>query len=83
MLRCCAPMRRAFSNAILEAMAMGLPVVATDVDGNAETVLGGVTGILVPARDPKTLSEELLKLAGHKDRMRKTGEEGQRRAPIL
>jgi sugar transferase (PEP-CTERM/EpsH1 system associated) len=46
-------------NAILEAMAAGLPVVATRVGGNAEVVVDGVTGRLVPARDPAALAEAL------------------------
>lgn len=49
-----------FSNAILEAMAAGLPVVATEVGGNAEAVLQGVTGKLVPPKNPKALGNELL-----------------------
>jgi glycosyltransferase involved in cell wall biosynthesis len=52
-----------FSNAILEAMAAGLPVVATDVGGNAEAVVDGETGLIVPPRDPIALGQALLKLA--------------------
>lgn len=47
---------------ILEAMASSLPVVATSVDGNAEVVSNGETGLLVPVNDPETLSKALLKL---------------------
>ncbi|WEN41428.1 Putative glycosyltransferase EpsF [Thauera sp. GDN1] len=49
------------SNTILEAMASGLPVVATDVGGNAELVAEGETGALVPARDPDAMARELLR----------------------
>jgi asparagine synthase (glutamine-hydrolysing) len=44
------------SNSLLESMAAGLPVVATDVGGNPEIVEDGVTGILVPVEDPATLA---------------------------
>lgn len=52
-----------FSNSILECMAAGLPMVVTDVGGNAEAVLDGDTGYVVPPRDPIALGEAILKLA--------------------
>jgi sugar transferase (PEP-CTERM/EpsH1 system associated) len=47
------------SNTILEAMATGLPVIATDVGGNPELVDPDVTGRLVPSGDPKALEAAL------------------------
>jgi len=47
------------SNTILEAMAAGLPVVATDVGGNPELVRPEITGTLVPAGDPGALARVL------------------------
>jgi glycosyltransferase involved in cell wall biosynthesis len=47
------------SNTILEAMASGLPVVATQVGGNAELVREGETGVLVPPGDPVALAAAL------------------------
>ncbi|MEO7117985.1 MAG: glycosyltransferase [Candidatus Limnocylindrales bacterium] len=47
----------------LEAMAMGLPVVATDVGAIHEVVADGVTGLLVPSRDPRALAKAVLRLA--------------------
>ena len=49
------------SNTILEAMASGLPVVATDVGGNAELVAAGETGALVPAQNPGAMAQALLR----------------------
>ena len=48
--------------AILEAMASGLPVVATDVGGNPELVLSGLTGSLTPPGDEVTMAESTLAL---------------------
>jgi glycosyltransferase involved in cell wall biosynthesis len=52
---------------IMEAMAAGIPVIATDVGGVRDLVLDGQTGILVPARDPQLLADAILTLA--KDRL--------------
>jgi glycosyltransferase involved in cell wall biosynthesis/peptidoglycan/LPS O-acetylase OafA/YrhL len=51
-----------FSNAIVEAMAASLPVVATDVGGNAEAVEDGVSGFIVPSDDPGALAGAILRL---------------------
>ncbi|MBN1405137.1 MAG: GT4 family glycosyltransferase PelF [Candidatus Omnitrophica bacterium] len=59
--------------AILEAMASGLAVVATDVDGNAEVVQHGKTGFIVPARNPVALAEDIVKLLLDKDEAKKMG----------
>ena len=48
------------SNTILEAMATGLPVIATDVGGNPELVVEGVTGRLVPKEDPDAMANAML-----------------------
>ncbi|MBC8793678.1 MAG: hypothetical protein C6Y20_18940 [Tagaea sp. CACIAM 22H2] len=52
-----------FSNSVLEAMAANLPVVATRVGGTPDAVLDGVTGLLVPARDPVAMSDAIVKLS--------------------
>ncbi len=50
------------SNALLEAAATALPIVATDVGGNREVVLHGQTGYLVPPRNPDALADAMLRL---------------------
>ena len=50
-------------NVVLEAMACGIPVVATDVGGVSEAVTDGVEGHVVDARDPEALAHALLRLA--------------------
>jgi glycosyltransferase involved in cell wall biosynthesis len=49
--------------AIMEAMAAGLPIVATDVGGVAEAVPTGVCGLVVPPRSPDALAEAIVTLA--------------------
>jgi len=72
--------REGFSNAILEAMSAGLPVVATDVGGNAEAVVEGKTGFIVPTNDPNLLADRILQLAKHPDVRTKMGAAGRERA---
>lgn len=50
------------SNTLLESMAAGVPVVATQVGGNPEVVEDGVTGFLVPARNPQSLASAVGRL---------------------
>jgi glycosyltransferase involved in cell wall biosynthesis len=52
-----------FANAILEGMAAGLPMIVTDVGGNSEAVIDGVTGLVVPPNDPERLAEAIVQLA--------------------
>lgn len=64
---------------LLEAMATGLPVVATRVGGTPEVVIDGVTGLLVPARDPSALATSLLKLQHDVARAIELGQAGRQR----
>jgi len=63
---------------ILEAMAAGLPCVATTVGAIPETVLDGVTGLLVPPRDPERLAAALQRLLGDTGEREQMGREARR-----
>jgi glycosyltransferase involved in cell wall biosynthesis len=71
-----------FSNAILEGMAAGLPMVVTSVGGNAEAVVDGQAGYVVPPHDSAALGEALLKLANNPHRAA-MGEAGRQRTREL
>lgn len=68
-----------FSNAILEGMAASLPMIVTDVGGNAEAVTNGETGYVVPARDPAALADSIVRLAGEPAIRKRFGEAGRKR----
>ncbi len=59
---CLSSSSEGFSNAILEYMAASLPVVATDVGGNAEAVQDGVTGYIVREREPASFAMPIIHL---------------------
>ncbi|MGB0768981.1 MAG: glycosyltransferase, partial [Phycisphaeraceae bacterium] len=67
-------------SALLEAMAAGVPVVATDVGGNPEVVDAGRTGLLVPSQDPDALATALGTLLDNAPYVRRTlGQAGRER----
>lgn len=65
--------REGLSMSLLEAAACGRPAVTTDVPGCREAIVDGVTGLLVPPRDPAALAEALVDLATDGDRRRRMG----------
>jgi glycosyltransferase involved in cell wall biosynthesis len=65
-----------FSNAIIEAMAASLPVVATNVGGNAEAVKDGYSGLIVPSEDPEALSAAIIRLLLDRSQARVMGSAG-------
>ena len=75
-----ASRREGLSLAVLEAMALGLPVVATRVAGHVDAVIDGVTGRLVPPDQPGALGDALESLLGEPAAARRAlGEAGRRR----
>lgn len=66
--------------AILDAMALGKPIVATQVGGIPEIVLQGINGFLVPPRDPNKLAGAILKLAKEPSLRDQMGSYGKMRA---
>jgi len=69
-----------FGLTLLEAMASGVPVVATDCVGPREIVDHGVDGYIVPQNDPLALSEALLELTEDRQRRQRFGKAGRRKA---
>jgi glycosyltransferase involved in cell wall biosynthesis len=69
-----------FSNAIVEAMAASLPVVATNVGGNAEAVQDGVSGVIVSPEDPDALAAAIVQLLSDPAKAKQMGTEGKRLA---
>jgi len=67
------------SNTILEAMATGLPVVATAVGGNPELVLEGKTGLLAPAGDPVSMAQAIARYLKEPSMRAAHGEAGRAR----
>lgn len=68
-----------FSNAIVEAMAASLPVVATNVGGNAEAVQNGVSGYIVPSEDPQALAASIMQLLADPIKAKEMGAAGKQR----
>lgn len=68
---------------LIEAMAAGLPVVATDVGGVAEVVVDGTTGLLVPSGDDAALADALLHLTDDADQRRQMSDCAQQRAEAV
>lgn len=57
-----------FPTVILEAMALGLPVVATNVSGSCELIENDITGLLVPPKDPVALAEAIGSILNSSER---------------
>ncbi len=63
-----ASRRESMSNSLIEAMARGIPCVATDVGGTAEAIIDNETGTLVPPNDPAACAAAICRLLDEQDR---------------
>ena len=71
-----------FSNAILEGMAESLPFIATDVGGNAEAIAHNVTGLIVPPRDTRKLTDAILWMLNNPKERQSMGKKGRERVML-
>jgi glycosyltransferase involved in cell wall biosynthesis len=65
-----------FANAILEYMAAGLPVVATNAGGVREAIVEGESGFVVPVGDDEMMAERIIEVLGDSERARHMGQQG-------
>jgi glycosyltransferase involved in cell wall biosynthesis len=79
-IACLPSYREGLPKALLEALAAGRPIVATDVPGCREAVRDGENGLLVPSRDPEALAAALETLIRNPALRRQYGDRGRRRA---
>jgi phosphatidylinositol alpha-mannosyltransferase len=75
----CAPSTglESFGMVLLEAMAAGVPIVASDIDGYRAVLKHGAEGLLVPPREPVALADALLHLLRHPETRQAMGQRGQ------
>ncbi len=73
---CLSSKSEGFPNAIIEAMATGIPCVVTDVGGNREGVIDGENGYVVPNDDGEAISARLLELIANPEKARRMGNSG-------
>jgi glycosyltransferase involved in cell wall biosynthesis len=71
------------SNTLLESMAAGIPVVATQVGGNPEVIEDGISGLLVPVRDSAALATAVGRLLEDEELASQLGQAGMRRVSEL
>ncbi len=80
---CLTSISEGFSNAVMEYMAAGLPVVAIDVGGNRDAIVHGETGFLVPDRTPEAFARPLIELLRNEELRATMGRKGFERCSEL
>jgi L-malate glycosyltransferase len=70
---CLVPLAEGLSNAILEMMAAGLPLIVTDVGGNPEAVIQGENGVVIPPGDTRALLDALVAMSRDSDKRHRMG----------
>lgn len=65
--------REGFPNVVMQAGAMGLPCIVTDINGSNEIIIPNENGVIVPPKDEKALYEAMKYAVGHPDEMRRMG----------
>lgn len=77
---CLPSYREGFGNVAIEAAAMGVPTVGTEIVGLRDAIVGGKTGLLVPPKDATALARALATLMADPELRRTMGEQGRLRA---
>jgi len=67
------------SNATLEAMALGKPVVVTDIGGNREVVENGINGLLVPPKNPEILAQNIIRCLQQPELAQRIGQQARQK----
>ncbi len=62
--------REGFPNVVIEAGAMGLPSIVTDINGSREIIIDGVNGVIIPPRDEQALYEAMRRWVEHPEQAR-------------
>ena len=68
--------REGFGNIVIEAQAMGVPVIVTDIPGPTDAMERDTTGLVVPVKDAAALKEAMEYMASHPDRREELGRNG-------
>ena len=79
-IMCLPSYREGFGTVVIEAAAMGVPTVGTEVQGLVDSVINHETGILVPAHDSDSLAQELLSLLSNEELLLELGKNAHQRA---